>query len=84
MKLVGRGRGEVAAMEVWDVWTPLVTGAMVGTVAMVGIVEGLHVAMVVEEDSLVWELGVSLCSISNPNRFSVCNLTSESHDEWLR
>jgi len=44
------------------------------TGAMVGIVEGLHVAMVVE-DSLVWELGVSLCSISNPNRF-VCNLTS--------
>jgi len=43
-----------------------VTGAMVGIVAMVSIVE---------EDSLVWELGVSLCSISNPNRF-VCNLTS--------
>jgi len=53
-----------------------VTGAMVGIVAMVSIVEGLHVAMVVEEDSLVWELGVSLCSISYPNRFSVCNLTS--------
>ena len=41
-------------------------------------------AMVVEEDSLVWELEVSLCSISYPNRFSVCNLTSESHDEWLK